>query len=227
MGILGLEILERVKALPLNKKYELFQVMLDDLNRKDVHLLFRDENLQATVVAAGWDGRLDMDWQDDYLLLVDANLNSFKSDYFVKRSYDYTVDLGKDAPEVTLAVTYRHTAEKKDWFTKDYQTFLRVYVPQGSYLTSATNTATEPVFGEFANKKYFGMLVHVPLGTEKTVTLRYTLPKDMERTWYDLKVEKQPGLNDVPVSVTVIQADGTKETKTFTLNRNTIYSEVQ
>lgn len=227
MGILGLEILERVKALPLNKKYELFQVMLDDLNRKDVQLLFRDENLQADVVAAGWDGRLDADWQNDYLLLVDANLNSWKSDYFVKRSYDYTVDLGKEIPEVTLSVTYRHTAKEKSWFTKDYQTFLRVYVPKGSFLTSATNTATEPVFGEFMNKKYFGTLIHVPLGTEKTVTFRYTLPKEMERTWYDLKVEKQPGLNDVPVTVTVLKADGEKETKSFILNSNTIYSELK
>ena len=227
MGILGLEILERVKALPLTKKYELFQVMLDDLHRKDVQLLFRDADLQATVVAAGWDGALDSTWKDDYLLLVDANLNSFKSDYYVKRSYAYTIDLTKETPEATLAVTYRHTAKEKNWFTKDYQTFLRVYVPQGSYLTEVNKQATEPVYGELANKKYFGILVQVPLGTEKTVTFHYTLPKDIERTWYDLKVEKQPGLNDVPVSVTVVRADGTKEMKEFTLNRNTILGDVE
>jgi hypothetical protein len=226
MGILGLEILEQVKLLSVGKKYELFKVMLDDLHRKDVQLLFRDEALQADVVASGWDGRLDGLWKDDYLLLVDANLNSFKSDYFVKRSYEYTVDLSKEIPEVTLQVTYNHTAKKKDWFTKDYQTFLRVYVPKGSFLIDATQTATEPVFGEFLNKKYFGMLIHVPLGTEKTVTLRYTLPKEIERQWYDLKIEKQPGLNDVPVMVIIIKPDGSKEEKNFVLNRNTIWSEV-
>lgn len=227
MGILGLEILERAKALSFAKKYELFRVMLEDLHQKDVQLLFKDEALQADVVAAGWDGRLDTTWRDDYLLLVDANLNSFKSDYFVKRSYAYAVDLSKEIPEATLAVTYRHTAEKKDWFTKDYQTYLRVYVPQGSFLSEASNTATKPVFGEFLNKKYFGMLIHVPLGTEKTVTFRYTLPKDIERVWYDLKVEKQPGLNDVPVKVVVIRPDGSKEEKSFILNRNTVLSTVE
>ncbi len=77
MSMLGLEILHRVKALPLQKKYELFQVMLEDLNQKDVQLLFKDENLQREVVASGWDGAMDSTWQDDYLLLVDANLNSF------------------------------------------------------------------------------------------------------------------------------------------------------
>lgn len=227
MGILGLEILKRAKALSLAKKYELFQVILEDLHQKDVQLLFRDADLQEDVVAAGWDGRLDSTWKDDYLLLVDANLNSFKSDYFVKRSYQYTIDLSKEIPEATLAVTYRHTAKVKDWFTKDYQTFLRVYVPEGSFLTEATNTATPAVFGGLLNKKYFGVLVHVPLGTEKTVVFHYALPKEIERTWYDLKVEKQPGLNDVPVSVTVISADGSKETKEFTLNRNTILSDIE
>ncbi len=227
MGILGLEILQRVKTLSIPKKYELFKVVLDDLHRKDVQLLFKNESLQADVVASGWDGRLDGDWKDDYLLLVDANLNSFKSDYFMRRSYAYTVDLSKEIPEATLAVTYKHTAKQKDWFTKDYQTFLRVYVPKGSFLLEETNTATKPVFGEFLNKRYFGALVHVPLGTEKTVTWRYTLPKDIERTWYDLKVEKQPGLNDVPVSVMIIKSDGSKEQKEFVLNRNTILSKVE
>lgn len=227
MGILGLEILERVKALSLPKKYELFKVVLDDLHRKDIQLLFKDEALQADVIASGWDGRLDTTWQDDYLLLVDANLNSWKSDYFVKRSYTYTIDLSQEVPQATLAITYKHTAPKKDWFTKDYQTFLRVYVPKGSFLSDASNTAMAPVFGEFANKKYFGMLIHVPLGTEKTVTLRYTLPKEIEREWYDLKVEKQPGLNDVPVSVLVIKSDGTQEEKTFVLNRNTVLGDIE
>lgn len=228
MGILGLEILHRVKGLSLTQKYELFKVVLDDLHRKDVQLSFKDPTLQDQVMASGWDGRLDGTWKDDYLLLVDANLNSFKSDYFMKRSYSYTIDLSKETPEAVLAVTYKHTAKEKSWLTKDYQTFLRVYVPEGSFLTEVTgNTSLPKAFGQFLNKKYFGVLVHVPLGTEKTVTFRYTLPKNIERAWYDLKVEKQPGLNDVPVKVTIIKTDGTKEEKEFVLNRNTVLSEVE
>lgn len=228
MGILGLEILHRVKALPLTKQYELFKVALDDLHRKDIQLLFKDEALQDQVEASGWDGRLDGTWKDDYLMLADANLNSFKSDYYMRRSYQYTVDLSKETPEATLVVTYNHTAKEKSWFTKDYQSFLRVYVPEGSFLTDVTgNTSLPETFGQFLNKKYFGVLVQVPLGTQKTVTFHYTLPKTIDKTWYDLKVEKQPGLNDVPVKVTVIHANGSKEEKEFVLNRNTVFSEVE
>ena len=226
MGILGGEILGRLRELPLSQKYRLFLVMLQDLHQKDIQLYFKDEALQSEVEKAGWDGRFDRTWNNDFVFPVDANLNSFKSDYYVKRSYDYTVDLSKEVPHAILRVTYKHTAPKADWFAKDYQTFLRVYVPKGSFLEQSANTAKEPVFGEYQGKKYFGALVQVPLGTEKTVTFEYALPKDLERDWYDLKIQKQAGLQDIPVKVTIIKKDGTKEEKSFTLNRDTVLSEL-
>lgn len=227
MSTLGLEIIKRVKDLPLNKKYALFQVLLENLRKKDIQLFFKDEGLQAQVTKARWDGHMDNDWKDDYLFAVDANLGALKSDYFVKRSYKYAVDLSGEAPKATLSVTYKHTGLARDWFVKDYQTFLRVYAPQDSYLTRVTGAAKEPVYGTFLNKKYFGVLVQVPLNTEKTVVFEYNLPSSMERIWYDLKIQKQPGLNDVPVSVTVIQKDGTREEKSFTLNQDTVWSELE
>ena len=227
MGMLGLEILQRAKVLSLSKKYELFQTVLDDLHQKDIQLLFKDEMLQEQVKASHWDGRVDVSWKNDYLFLVDANLNSFKSDYFVKRSYAYTVDLSQAVPKATLAVTYRHTAQTRDWLTKDYQTFLRAYVPEGSYLHTVTGAAKDPVYGEFLGRKYFGVLVQVPLGAEKTVTFEYDLPKDLERDWYDLKIQKQPGLDGVPVTVTIVKKDGTREEKSFVLNRDMVLSELQ
>ncbi|MFZ2187868.1 MAG: DUF4012 domain-containing protein [Candidatus Moraniibacteriota bacterium] len=227
MSILGLEILHRVKDLSLAKKYDLFKTVLDDLHKKDIQLLFKDELLQAQVSLAGWDGAVDDHWKNDYLFLVDANLNSFKSDYFMKRSYAYTIDLTAPAPRATLAVTYRNTAKTRDWFAKDYQVFLRAYVPRGSYLSNVTSAAKDPVYGEAFGKKYFGVLVQVPILTEKTVTFEYTLPQDFRRQWYDLKIQKQPGLSDVPVTVTVIKADGSREEKSFVLNRDSVLSEMK
>jgi hypothetical protein len=227
MGILGSEIIGRVKAMPLSQKYDLFKALLADLHKKDIQIMLKDEALQSAVIAAHWDGAFDAQWKDDYLFLVDANLNSWKSDYFVKRSYDYIIDLSQDVPQATLAVTYKHTAVARDWLTKDYQTFLRVYVPKGSYLTEITGNSKPQVYGEFMDKKYFGVLMQVPINSEKTVTFRYSLPKNIERDWYDLEIQKQPGLDGVPVHVTVIAKDGTKTEKSFALDRDTILSDVK
>jgi len=227
MEILGREILGRARALPLSKKYELFRVILNDLHEKDIQLSFRDETLESEVIASGWDGAMDKNWKDDYLFIVDANLGAFKSDYYIERSYDYTVDLSGDVPKARLLVTYDHTGKTKDWFSKDYQSFLRVYVPRGSYLSSVTNAKTEPVYGETQNKKYFGVLVQVPLSSRKTISFDYTLPKNIDSSWYDLKMEKQSGTKASAAKVTIIHKDGSKEEKNFSLDRNTIASEVE
>ncbi|HCJ45721.1 MAG TPA: hypothetical protein DHV33_02280 [Candidatus Moranbacteria bacterium] len=227
MNLLGFEILHRVKDASFSKKYELFKVVLDDLHRKDIQLSFKDEILQEQVVSSGFDGAVDKTWKNDYLFLVDANLNSFKSDYYMKRSYDYTIDLSSPVPKAVLKVTYKNTTPVKDWFAKDYQTFLRVYVPKGSYLEKVTGAAKDPVFGGEFNKKYFGVLVQVPILTEKTVVFEYTLSENFKSEWYDLKIQKQAGLNDVPVTVTTIMKDGQKEEKHSILNRDMMLSDMK
>ena len=110
---------------------------------------------------------------------------------------------------------------------KDYQSFFRAYVPEGSFLNKATNTAKDPVFGEYKGRKYFGALIQVPLGTKKTVTFEYSLPKSVATDWYDLKIQKQPGLNDTSFKVIVIKKDGSKEEKNFILNRDTVFSDIE
>ncbi len=223
MNPLASEILRRVKEFSLSQKYELFKVVLEDLRRKDIQLSFKDENLQYRVERAHWDGKVDSIWKDDYVMTSDANLGAFKSDYYVKRSLEYTVDFSQETPHATLAFTYQHTATEKSWLTKDYQTYLRVYVPKGSWLSSVSGNTTEPKFGEELGKKYFGALVQVKLGETKTVTFDYNLPKTITSDAYDLKIQKQPGINDVPVTIHVIHKDGTHEDRQIVLNQDFLW----
>lgn len=221
MNALGRAILDKAKDLSLAKKYELFETVLDDLHRKDIQLAFKEKELQERVERSGWSGRMDRTWQDDYLLAVDANLSALKTDYKMKRRIDYTVDLRPSEPSATAVVTYTHTGKTKDYMTRDYQTFLRLYVPDGSWLKRVSGNTTPVVYGSELGKKSFGVLVQVPLGTEKSVTFEYVLPKNIDASAYDLKIQKQPGVNDIPVRLTIIGKDRSKTEKEFTLNRDT------
>ncbi|MGB4942819.1 MAG: DUF4012 domain-containing protein [Candidatus Moraniibacteriota bacterium] len=227
MNLLGDIILEKAKALPVSGKYELFKVVLDDLHKKDIQISFKDEALQQIVRSAGWSGEIDRLWERDYLLAVDSNLNSFKTDYRMRRKLDYTIDLSGEAPKAKLVVTYEHTAKEKDYMTKDYQSFARIYVPEGSWLESVVGAAKPAVFGSELGHKYFGAIIQVPLGTTKTVTWNYVLPKTITAADYDLLIEKQPGLNDVSVTVTVIGAGDETDQKSFILNRPSIWSALE
>lgn len=224
MSELGNIILTKTKALPITKQYELFKVILDDLHKKDIQIMFKDPTLQAMVVQAGWSGELDQDWATDYFMLVDSNLNALKSDYRIRRSIDYAVNLRNGSRLVTAKVTYEHTAKEKDYMTRDYQTFARVYAPAGSWLEEVDGNFKPPVFGNELKKKYFGTLIHVPLGTTKTVTWQYRLPETITATKYDLKIEKQAGVNDVPLTVTVERDSGTERYKSV-LNRPFVLSD--
>lgn len=227
MNLLGNIILERAKGLSFAGKYDLFKVVLDDLHKKDIQISFHDEALQDIVRSAGWSGEINRDWDGDYLMAVDSNMNSFKTDYRMRRKMDYTVDLSGKAPKATLVVTYEHTAKEKDYMTKDYQSFSRIYVPEGSWLESVSGNAKPAVFGSELGKKYFGAIIQIPLGATRSVTWNYVLPEDFDATDYDLLIEKQPGLNDVPVTVTVKEKDGTTTEKSFVLNRPAVWSALE
>lgn len=222
---LGDLILVKIKELPLDKKYELFNIMLGSLHSKAIQVYFVDEYLQGVVIHAGWDGSVDTKWNDDFFMLTDANLGALKSDYHMRRRIEYTVDLSKEIPEATLKMIYTHTGAARDWYTKDYITYLRAYLPEGSFVTSVTNGDT-PTYGNELGKKYVGTIVGVPLASEKTVTFTYTLPKTIDTSeWYDLQVGKQAGVTGSPMNVTIIDKQGNIKTFNETLDRDFILSE--
>ena len=214
-------IKEKTANLSIPQKYELFKILLDDLKKKDIQMYFSDSTLQAEIKKSNWGGLVDSEWKKDYLLAVDANYGAYKSDYYVKRSMDYSVDLTGENPKVLLKITYNHTAKQRDFMTKDYLTYLRVYAPDGAWLDDVNSKNFEsPKFGNEFGKKYFGAIVRVPLGTEKTVTLEYSLPKNIKEN-YNLKIQKQAGINDVPVAVHIINSQE-KNDSDYVLNSDVI-----
>jgi hypothetical protein len=225
MNLLAGEILKKVENFNLSQKIQLAKIILDDLERKDIQLYFKDEKVQEMVEKNNWGGIIDAQWSKDYLMVVDANLGAYKSDYYVKRSINYSVDLSKEIPEANLLVTYHHTAKQKDWMTNDYTNYLRVYAPRQFWLTSYSPELEPPRFAEEFGKKYFGFLAYTPIGARKTFEFRYTLPQELKDD-YELKIQKQAGINDVPVAVSVTYPDGSKKDYDISLNSDIILSEM-
>ncbi len=221
MNDLAKEIIDKVSKFDNWQKAKLLKTILVDLKNKDIQLYFKDAEIQKQIEKANWGGRVDENWKGNYLLLVDANLASYKSDYHIQRSVEYAVDFSSGNPEAILKITYNHTAEEKDWMTKNYLTYLRVYVPGGSWFISGKNF-DDPHFGDEFGKKYFGSLVSVPLGTTKTVEVRYFLPAELKNKHLDFKIQKQAGTKDVFYNVNIIKNEFEKKTQNFVLDSDTI-----
>jgi hypothetical protein len=199
-------------------------IILEDLKNKDIQLYFRDPEMQKEAVSAGWAGLVDQEWQNDYLMVVDANMGALKSDRVIKRSLDYTADFSKEIPEAVLKITYTHTAKERDWMTKDYLTFLRVYTPEGSWMTASAN-ADKPVYGKELGKQSFGFLMELPLGQTKTVEIKYEISDKINPENYQLKIQKQSGVGEIPTKVTLIKKDGKSQEYAFSLVAEKIVGE--
>lgn len=226
MNDLANEILNRVSNINLSQKLELFKILMEDLDKKDIQLYFKDSELQKKVEGVNWGGLVDTEWNKDYLMVVDANLGAFKSDYYVKRSLDYSVDLSGDVPKAMLKITYNHTAEKKDWMTRDYLTYVRTYVRPEVWLKEHPGL-NDPQFGEEFGKKYFGFIVETPIGTSRTVEFNYDLPLELKNGFYDLKIQKQPGVNDMPVHIKIKNVDGIEKEYNTQLNSDFTLSDFE
>lgn len=206
MSDLAREIEERIFTLSLSQKMKLAEILIEDLEQKDIQMNFKNAVLQKAAEDADWAGRVDGEWDNDFLMAVDANLGAFKSDYYVKRSMDYAVDFSSGKGMATLKISYNHTAKQKDWMTRNYLTYLRVYVPEGSLLTAQENF-DDTKFGNEFGREYFSAIVRVPIDSAKTVTLNYELPENITPESYDLLIQKQAGIKNIPFNFSLVSED--------------------
>ncbi|HLN18561.1 MAG TPA: DUF4012 domain-containing protein [Patescibacteria group bacterium] len=195
------------KLFTLGNITKLAEMGHNELKNKNIMLNFTDPELQGLVESVHWDGKVSSDWSGDFLMLVDANMGSMKSDYYIKRSFEYYVDLTTEKPTATLNILYKHTATGGDWRTSDYHSFLRIYTPIGSNFIERQMLGYPNITEEF-NKTVFGVLAHTLINGETKGIFKYELPETLDRQNYKLLIQKQSGVGDIPVKITVKTNDG-------------------
>lgn len=188
---------------------ELKDLAVSQLNKKNILLYFKDKNIQEEISKLGWAGQVNQSFQGDYLMLVEANLGAKKSNYFVERAVNYSVDLSGQKPQAKLVIKYEHQGQIKDWFSDDYRTYLRIYLPKGCQLIGANGLKDQTIVEEDLNKTVFGNWLEVKTGQTQTVEYEYFLPETVKGTGeYRILVQKQPGLDQLPLTFSLKNVNG-------------------
>lgn len=198
----------------------------NELRDKNVMISLKDPNLQSAVSGVHWDGSVATDWTNDYLMIVDANMGALKTDYYIKRSLEYTADFTGDKPVATVAYTYEHTAKGGDWRTSDYHTYTRILAPTGSAYIENSRVKTGGVTttdDKLLNKTIFGYKVDALIGTTLVTGIQYDLPSTISPDNYRLLIQKQSGVGTIPVKVTLKTKDG-EFTQTQDLKKDVSFS---
>lgn len=207
-------------------------------------LVLENERAAAALRRSGWDGALQPS-RGDYLLVVDANLGFNKANALIQTQLGYVLQLeASGGATAELLLTYEHggTAVTNGCThylppsggefayeiltQRCYYNYLRLYVPAGSVLRSATSHPTpaeylvtkrsadgkaQPLAEEFGRAVLAQFFVVEP-GTTLTTRFFYDLPqvawRDKQGWHYSLLIQKQVGSKGMPISLSIVLPPG-------------------
>jgi len=234
-------VLEQIMRQPETVDwFGLGRALWQDLEERHLLVYLEEPAAASWLHAQGWDGALHP-VEGDYLVVVDANLGFNKANPSIERTLDYEVTLHADGSAVAeLAVNYHHTVRDSDRPCSQraiylegerityeslmegcYWNYLRVYVPEGSrlwtasrypvpaeYLLRGEGTAGEAkVLPAEGDKTVFAQFFVVERGQVLKARFHYSLPHvahSEEGQWcYVLLIQKQPGTDGTRVSLTI------------------------
>ncbi len=234
------------------------RITLEGLGNRDIQIWFPTPSYQSIIEQENWSGIFDNEWSDDYLSVVDANIGALKSDYYIERALEYTVDftgtsaeindvaagrmvryvtprvqsqvLGQtyvaDGPLATMRMRYTHSATVANYRTSDYHSYTRMFVPRDSQWQVREWFGVPDIDEEegdtYGTRRVFGYKFDVFIGDTLPTMLQYVLPNHITQEGYMLKIQKQSGVREMPVTVKIILADGSVVQEDFVLVRDVI-----
>lgn len=230
VALIADEVMEQV----LHAKPSQWSPLLDALEEvgdgKDLLIYLSDANEERLVQEMGWDGGL-RDSDGDYLMVVDASVNSTKLNIAMEQSLhlDVTLDeLGNAHHRLTLNYLndLPRWQEGRDpelvrrlMLGGTYGGYVRLLTPSVSRLVSATERGQSigvEEISEERGKSVFGRFFALPSGQEKALQIEYVSPTIVDigpdRWEYRLFIQKQPGQQTIPAEVRVVPPDGMKIT---------------
>jgi len=170
---------------------------------------------------------------NDFAGINEANLGANKVNYYITRSLDQTVNIHSNGTVLEeLKVKINNSAPKNLGDLGIYKNYLRFILPGNTIISKLTingvdqkivPAVTDPSAYEKKGFKaptglevetqaegentLFGFLVTVSAEEEKTIDIQYSLPQklNLEKSdfSYDLKVFKQPGVDNLPYSFSI------------------------
>jgi len=197
IGDIAKALKERILDLNFSQMYSVIGIVDKNLKEKNILFYFKDDNLKKVAQKQNWDGGI-YKGADDFLMVVDANMASLKTDAVVDRAIDYKIKELENVLVSELKLSYKHKGGF-DWRTTRYRSYTRVYVPKGSRLVQigGIDKKDVKVYDEF-DKTVFAFFLSVEPGKVGDFYFKYSLPNSLYRqllneNTYKLYLQKQPG----------------------------------
>ncbi len=204
IGDLSKALLGKIFLLKKDKWPELLKTVQKAFLDKQVFVYFDDKNKEKMLEKNDLAGAVDQNTKNsDYLMVVDSNMASLKTDPYMERNIAYTIEPNGQAK---VAITYTNNAVPALLATR-YRSWTRIYVPKGSEFLSVENNEKgldlynsdqSYEISEDLNKSVFGTFINIETQETKTITYNFILPKyvrdQIKKGEYRIIVQKQAGV---------------------------------
>ncbi len=139
IGDLAPMLIDRAVETSSERFMEFVDILGKGLAKRDIQVYLTDDTLQQTILARGWGGAI-LQTAGDYLMIVDSNLGGGKTDAVIRQRANLDVRIDDNGTITnTLTITRTHNGLKNALFSGvNNVNFLRVYVPKGATLLSAS-----------------------------------------------------------------------------------------
>jgi hypothetical protein len=139
LGDLAPKIIEKVFDAEPSTIMGLVSVLSDGLKSKDLMVHLFDQPSQEFVENNNWDGRMK-DSGSDYLSVVATNIGGGKTDNIIDQNIYHKAEILSDGSVIdSVLINRTHFGPTDNEFTNRFnRSYLRVYVPLGSQLISAS-----------------------------------------------------------------------------------------
>lgn len=186
------ELKTRLMSLPTKRLTEVLNIVKENTAKRNLQIYFDNEEQEQIAKELNLTGEIKKP-NNDYLMVVDANLGAYKSDSVIRKNISYQIQSAAQQLTATVTLKYKHEGGF-DWRTTRYRSYTRIYAPLGSQIKdsgglddfSATDDAS-------LGKTVFGFFWTIEPSEEKTATISYTLPKTITAENYNLYFQKQSG----------------------------------
>lgn len=205
IGDLGRNLVKKIFTMKKSEWPKLFEAIQKGFDNKQASVYLYNPDAQKAIEAQGWAGKVNQNTKNnDYLMVVDSNMASLKTDPFMKRTIQY--DLKPDG-KARVSITYENKAVPS-LLTTRYRTWTRIYVPLNSQFVEVDGNegslelypnGKDYEITQELNKTVFGTFINIETQETKTVTFDYILPKNVvdqiKKGEYKLIAQKQNGAN--------------------------------
>ncbi|MFN7160152.1 MAG: DUF4012 domain-containing protein [Candidatus Gracilibacteria bacterium] len=197
-----------ITSLP--KYPQIFTLLGNDLDSKDISLYFTDENLEKSFQKYKWTADFPVsENKRDIFGVVEANLGGMKSDRYISRSFEYFVNLKKSTditsklqPEAKVRLVFRHSGDYNPPLSHVYKGYVRIYAPKGSTLLPGYSSDIEPY--QELGYTVFGKKLEIEPKTTSVIEFAYSLPQDViSDNTYNLHIFKQSGVENTTYTASV------------------------